>query len=745
MDTQSVVLSLGAGAVIAWLLLRARPGVPRPRLEERGRPVGPILRVTMTDRRPEAATSSNGDDFWQPLTLIDQASHGGIYAGQGLAAASGNGLEPALVDPALPVDRSVQDCTLRRLDYWPSYAGASPQARAAYLHWLANGRQDPSADLGYVFLYFYGLERRVLHDALVSAAAKAELQSIQAELERLLGIYASSASFQAYAGSLLDILQADRIPTRRYEQAPPPLRRGRDLTFEHRIALAQCAADGKPLPAEWAYTWFVADPTTSLRTPATRCPDEFRRLFLASYRGVFGDGIRLPQNRTRLKLEHRPASPTFAPGMAECARALDLPDVTVLSGPVKELQKIAESCYSRLASYSRFVRNHKELANTFDALVELPLELWPTALRVPLDDGRTLVEHSGGTRPLPFAELSSWFPSVGDISTKKLRAFGRVLGEAGLGMEPDARFGSGTPSADTTVVLFSDDPPTATAEPGAAYSAAALMLQLGAAVAVADGESSGTETGLLARQLGDQLHLKESERRRLQARLQLMLLVPPKLTGLKTRVNALDAAQRDAIGEFLALVALADGLISPAEIKTLEKVFRLLGLEPQSVYSKVHVAATEPVTVAPGVPAQRHPIPRPPSAGSEALASRLDPGKIAALQKDSERVATILRSIFQETIPLEPAPEPAGTDSTGAEEASLMGLRPDHAAFVQTLLTRARWTRAELEDIASERGLMLDGVLEQVNEAAFERFDKLLLEGDDPVEVNHGLVREMIR
>jgi uncharacterized tellurite resistance protein B-like protein len=694
---------------------------------------------------PGRVTSTNGDDYWQPLTLNGQPTGGWIYTGRGLAAVGGDGLEPALVDPSLPVDRSIQDCTVRRLDYWPSYAGASPEARGAYAHWLSTGRRDPTADLGYVFLYFYGLERRALHDALSSPAAQAELPAIEAEVERLLGIYTSSGSFQSYAGSLLDTLNASSDATRRYEQAPPPLRRGRDLTFEHRIALAQCAADGAPLPAEWAYSWFGGDPTTYLRTPARRCPEEFRRLFLLRYREVFGEGLLLPRTRTRLKLDRRPASPTFGFTYAGHTKTLDLPDVSVLTGPVRKLQKVAESCYARLDSYSRFIRNHTDLAHTLDALVELPVELWPTAQRASVEKARERVGRSDGSLAVAFEELASWFPGFDFTNRQKLRSLCRVLGEAGLGMEPDVRFGGSVPGAGTTVVLFADDPGTATTEPSASYSAAALTLQLGAAVAVADGVSSDSEKGLLTRQLGAQLQLSESESRRLHARLRLLLIVPPKLTGLKSRLDSLQPAQREAIGAFLALVALADGVVTPDEVSTLEKAFRLLGLDPRSVYSNLHVAATEPVAVRAELPAVGHPIPRP-RPDQKGAAFQLDPSRVAALQADSERVATILGSIFaSDVVEPESAPEPVDADEAEVGKTVLMGLGTEHSSFVRTLLTRARWTRAELEEIADEQGLMLDGALEQVNDAALNTYNRLLLEGTDPVDIDQEVVREVMQ
>ena len=50
-------------------------------------------------------------------------------------------VEAALIDPALPVDRQFRDFRQRELGYWSSYSLASERGRAAYLAWLADGRQ----------------------------------------------------------------------------------------------------------------------------------------------------------------------------------------------------------------------------------------------------------------------------------------------------------------------------------------------------------------------------------------------------------------------------------------------------------------------------------------------------------------------------------------------------------------------------------------------------------------------------
>ena len=89
-----------------------------------------------------------------------------IYVGRGLRACREfGGVEPALIDPKLPVDWDDPDVDGDLMSYWPSYSSIEPSSRAAYLEWLSTGRSDPNAYIGYVFLFFYGIERRLLQDA----------------------------------------------------------------------------------------------------------------------------------------------------------------------------------------------------------------------------------------------------------------------------------------------------------------------------------------------------------------------------------------------------------------------------------------------------------------------------------------------------------------------------------------------------------------------------------------------------
>jgi hypothetical protein len=187
--TGRVAFSLSAFAVAA--LVAAAPRSQRPA-------VSPA----------PAQLAAPGDATWRPVGQAAHAGgytiHGGlVYAGSGLAAEKGRMPEPALIDPRLPVDARAPDYAGTKMGYWPPYASIPSECRAAYLHWLLDGRRAPSAYIGYVFLYFYGLERRLLVDSLSSPTARAEHPALVREVGRLLSIYRANGSFRGYASDLL--------------------------------------------------------------------------------------------------------------------------------------------------------------------------------------------------------------------------------------------------------------------------------------------------------------------------------------------------------------------------------------------------------------------------------------------------------------------------------------------------------------------------------------------------------------
>jgi hypothetical protein len=297
-----------------------------------------------------------------------------LYVSSGLPEARNGTVEPALMDPWLPIDPQRPDWSGESMGYWPSYSTVSPQARAAYLSWLAGGRNSPNAYIGYVFLYFYGLERRLIIDVANLPDPAREYAILTEEIRRLLKIYRGNGSFRGYAESLLNAA-AILDPAIRYDRPPEVAGWSYELPMELRIGLAQLSIAGRPIPADWALSWYCHHPETFLRTPATRCAEEFQELFAARYQARFGDGMVLKPNKARLSVSYAAASSGFHGSVT--LENSTLPDVGKLTGPITKLRELAESATNDLDAYSRYLGRNPTEANSPAAIALLPAGIKP--------------------------------------------------------------------------------------------------------------------------------------------------------------------------------------------------------------------------------------------------------------------------------------------------------------------------------------------------------------------------------
>ena len=168
-----------------------------------------------------------------------------------------------------------------------TYATITPTQRANYLSWLANGRVRPLVDIGYAFLFFYGLERRVLID-------RAEPSRDPQECLQLLKTYTFSSSFDGYLSRFLAFTLAragiQRLEDKSFKDVfeKSRLQRNDDCLA---VALAWFFKKSIPLPVSWAMRIARQDPRSPASIATDRLPEEFKTLFESRYREQFGPGL----------------------------------------------------------------------------------------------------------------------------------------------------------------------------------------------------------------------------------------------------------------------------------------------------------------------------------------------------------------------------------------------------------------------------------------------------------------------
>ncbi len=749
--TQHPAVPQARAARTQQLAMRAahlqHPAVPQARAARTQQPAAPQTR---------AATPPGPRAKWVPpgeaVEVAGFSIPGGmLYFGTGLPPIKEwrVATEPALINPGLRVQTSGADLEGKLLSYWPSYTEIHPTSRAAYLTWLAGGRCAPDAAIGFVFLFFYGLERRLLFDHAQSPIPPAEREAIQSEVERLLQIYGHSNSFRRYASTLhgLGFLLRGSVDTETL--APPRHRDGWELPLVTRLTLGVLATEGKRLPAEWAHSWVLTAPDFFLRTPAQRCPEEFSELFRLRYQESFGEGLPLRPNKTLLKVEYQPASASFG---GVVALTTDLPDIARTTATFDRLRSLAEQCTQELDPYSRWVGRTGETASP-PAVALLPAPLargrGNEATRALGDWLETRLGGQNLTLIDSVGLLAHW-PSKDQArpSRRELETLSEFLASRGFGIEPDIALGGSALSKSQSAALFRL-PGGIRDKPSPAYQGASVLLHLAATVAAADGEVSMAEERHLIDHLDKALNLPVSDRVRLEAHFRWLAEAPPSLARSKKAIEGLSQDERRGIAAFLISLAGADGHLAPAEMAALSKIYPLLGLEPQSLYADVHqlmssqvAPAEEPVSVRPAEVPKGYGISPPAKAKASPQGIELDLAKVRAKLSETERVSRLLGEIFVDEESSTPAPPP--TVKPAADDFAIAGLDGAHSALLLRLGGAPSWERAQVERLADALGLLPDGALEVINEAAIKACGAPLLEGDELIELDSEILQEML-
>lgn len=714
-----------------------------------------LVSVTLTGEEPASGYRIKGGGGGSPtparwispgesLDVGDFTIDGGFFY-EGTPRRGGpESIDGCVVDPRAAISQDWGSVPSSPPSYRLSYNTLSAEQRRVYLEWLASEREKSDISETYYQLYLYGLERRILIDAAVGKVAKDELREIARELKRIIALR-DDYTWQHHVRGLYDFtVLLDSLPGRVYEQQVPEISEATyQVPLSVRVAFGQAAVDKKPVPAQWALAWAESDSMISRRTPVVRCPDEFRKAFLRKYKERFSGGMTITANRTQLQAQPNamfmPLSSAPIPGFLS-----GLPDISAISGPRKKLQSLVDECANELDAYSRYLGRNPEAKGRIDASLFLPADLWSDEAVGAIRELSQKI--ADGPVVTTFGEFLSGLGASDDLSREKVASLLSALAAAGIALEPDVRLGARTPKSEDSAALFVMPPTTDAPKVTDSYLVGALMVDLAASIATADGEATAVEIELISREVDTWSHLTAEERGRLKARNRVQLAQPSTMAGLKKRLGSLTTEVKREIASLLVQTANADGVVSPGEVKLLEKIYRLLEIDSQQLYSDLH----QNTRIAGRTDSSRS------ESGSSGIGNAgagagvvLDPARIAALQKETARVSAMLADVFVEEQPVVPAqvvqPDVGAEErEDGAQPAgNVIGLDEAHSMFLRTLVSRASWSRGELSSVALDLDLMLDGAIEQVNEAALDHWDEPITDGDDPVEVNQELAQRL--
>ncbi|QDH13253.1 hypothetical protein E3E12_02475 [Formicincola oecophyllae] len=651
--------------------------------------------------------------------------------------------------------------------YWPDWRQLTPYQRGAWLDWLAGGRSDPKADIGHVFLFFCGLERRLL----LGTPSLAECQALCAEVRRLQALYGSHGAFMRYANALLGVVAYSRGP-----QAV--LGPSSSLPLESALARAP---DGLPgagmaLNVEEALEALHAHPSFRQKLWVLGAQNSLpSQLFRNSFEQVFaseaGKLHRLPalpghDQRGRdilYKGATRGLLLTLTPHKAGATMSPPA-DWTVLlqwgERALAPLHPVVRSLRPHTKGGALATGASLELLNLLTGCISP--ELRQEIGRVPLEWLQNVRQKTMApcVEPLslPLAELGRHVLSTRDqgkgegasgqrFAKRHRQRLETTLLKHGLLMVPD----------------FHEHPaPLKGAEIVYLYQGADGPIPLSPLL------RAGLMTwGFFHPQQGLPTNLEITKTQAILAHFSPPLppaafkawlawwqTHPPSWPKLlKTCLEAppLDATALSEAALQAALFASTPGeSLSPTVLRKLEALHERLGVPQTVMWSRLHelscnqsAGAPKPITITMEGPQRSCPpsslsgkaVPLPAPDGACPLPTpshiKSSAEQLTAIRQETARATAMLEGVFTEGVDNPPNTLLEVGAASGKGErvpAVLEGLDGPHAAMAMGLLEKSLWPSEALAQLASTWGLLADGALETINEWAWDKHGMALLE-----------------
>lgn len=655
--------------------------------------------------------------------------------------------DASCIQANLPVGRPVFE-ERGSLGYWPEYSRMTPNQRANYLNWLASGKKEPMDDIGYVFIYFYGLERRALID-------KADIPEIIEEVTRLLNIYTFSNSFNGYAHRFIAFVTAQTNDSNIIKSMID-----KSMNFDNlglSLVLAWLYKNNQVLPADLAFEVAKNDIRSPRSVIVDRVEEQFKTLFARKYNQLFGDGMKLKIASRERVIDYGSASPTLLNyrSSSKAIQPIHIPDVLGIQSQFKPLVQIWTECIEELRPLSREVAKGTK-AGTREVYHALPEVLKAEADHPDKEKWeKVIADHAkeNGVALLNISKLNKiqGFEPRPKLTFKQSEDLSVTANEVGFLLVPDARITCRAYGWDDIVAVIRPIDKTSLPKDDA-YHSASLMLELGVAIASADGKVDNDEINFIVQTLESQFTLEPADTRRLEAYREVLIYQPPSLSSLTKRLaTVLNNTQKETIGKFLIGVSAANGVVHKKEISLIQKTYTALGLDSNNVETIIeNIIGTQPVEIQRNRSAKGEAIPS--RSNQEHIPVVLNDQLLKQILADTAEVSQIIgkalcdveAAVVDEVNISNQTSSPSTTPDLNIKISKelLINLDNRYHMALADLIQRETWLKDDIDALARKYGLMPSNLLDTINTWADEFLGDFLIEEGEPYKVNKRLLED---
>lgn len=602
---------------------------------------------------------------------------------------------PHLVDTSLKIGEASPGFSAS-MGYYPSYSSISPQDRATFLAWLADGRSNPTADIGLVFLYFYGLEFRAIEE-------KKNQSEVFAELVRLFKIYSGNRSFSGYCSKFITLLVLENPSWGSSELSDLCQALKADPSLSHLFSPIIFKVAEHLLPGEQAFLAYCATSRQAFHTSAYR---NIGRPLVESFEQAVSS---YQFDKTKLEKE----STVFEYNSASALRLSSREKVqqeTLSQKQNDELGAIWTEKVREFSKHSKLKESKSELANLFAHAAKDKEESSMVQKRLTeffSFEGAKIFTVLDLTRELGSKEAH-------DLSASQARTLSDGLENFGISIEPDARFiNKGLKSEDKVILIKQDLSDT---DPKR-WSPAVNLFDLAFSVTQADHSVDEKELKFTTEFIVHQFKLNQVEEIRLSFRAKLLSESKVAVSAIaKKLASTMTVKQGQSVAKFLFSVAALDGKLAPAESAALTKAYKAFGFSPDTLdrliaeFSSSNNGELVVLKAKEGKRSKKgSAIPSTPEvAASQPIVLNQEALKNAF--NEAGAVAEFLGTIFED------GSTASAKETLVATKTSPSGLNPSENQILSLLSTKEKWIVSEVEELCRKSGVMYGAFLTRVND-----------------------------
>ncbi|MDW9481223.1 hypothetical protein GOB57_21500 [Sinorhizobium meliloti] len=647
--------------------------------------------------------------------------HGmGLFTGLfyvGRTFGDGEGHDKYIVNPSLPIGRSSRDYIPGHDPWGASYEALPPSGRRAYLEWLSSSCRDTGIPVQFVRLFASGLFRRVFIDV------GSDLDMVLAEARRLLALHADNPVMKELMSALIVFAtgigyRKGQVPVYRSEW-----RQSIHMAAEVKLRIAGLIGDRAPVGVDDAFLFALE--RSKVRPKGVVDVEGIRLLWKRVYSGSYPEGIVVdpPAQKIRLGLAMPDGVKSIKlPYPDWCKR---LPEPSEASAFCVRIDSMFDQCVAELASYSKLVRKTPGAAGSLEAINVLPKQLVATSMagrfasvKATLDSAlaKQGVVASKVLKLFEFMELP--FREDAEMSAGVRKLIAGAMDKMDIAFEPDGRFGAMGFTTKGSVVFFRGENGLPVEWEGAyAIHRACADFVIGH-VCRRDEQALAAERALFEMRRADG-DLNDRERTRLAAHSRSLVVDFGVRKGAPFRQSRLHESELLRLAHAVSEVVASLPELEVGSIATAEKFIEKLGGDRRALHAALHrrqpgdddglvsVVRAEPSrgVAIPSRPSNRGaPKPSPPT---------IDLDRLKRIEAETVMVTGLLSDIFAGDEVGEPSAAEKGC-------GGFSGLDAAHSEILEAVMASGEMTRAEFDTLAKNKRLLPDGVLETINDMAFD-------------------------